>query len=184
VNHAALRFNKILDRLDALFLEASETQDMRNKELLLSYMIIKLHDQWNYRSRQIVLKSFGHSEGRMMEYLRNNWGIRPRDNSWEPDWHIPNNTIRAATLLNIPDLAQVQDALGAVIYIDDIRWTRNAIVHNIPASFAKYRNMTLSKYHLLNAMPFLLPMERNPITGNSIYEDWCDDLKNALRYAL
>ncbi len=150
----------------------------------MSYIVIKLHDQWNYRSRQIVLQSYGHSETRMIEYLRNNWARRPMDIGWEPDWHIPSNAIRAARLLNVPDLIQIQDALGAVIYIEDIRWTRNAIVHNIPTSFTKYRNMALNKYLLSNMTPFNLPLERNPYTGNSIYEDWCSDLKNALRFAL
>jgi hypothetical protein len=106
------------------------------------------------------------------------------DIGWEPDWHIPGNTIRAARLLNVPDLVQIQNVIGAITYIDDVRWTRNAIVHNIPTSFYQYRKMTLSKYHLSSIVPFSLPIEINPVTGNTIYQDWCDEFKYALRCVL
>lgn len=184
MNPPALRFSVVLDRLDSIFLKASSTADMLEKELFLSYLIVKLHDQWNFRSRQIILRSFGRSEGIMMKQLRNIWGRRAMDIGWEPDWHIPNNAIRAGRLLNVPDLVQIQNALGAVTYIDDIRWARNAIVHNIPTSFKKYKAMTLSKYRINNISPCFLPMELNPSTGNTIYEDWCLELKTALRFAL
>lgn len=188
MNRVAIRFKKVLDRLDKLFVEAANTSDADKKEIILSYIVVKIHDQWNYRSRQIVLQSYqshGHSAASMVKYLRDNWATnKTMNNNWEPDWHVPQNTIRAARLLNIPDYTQVKDALGAVIYIDDIRWTRNAIVHNIQASFLKYRKMALDKYYLSNIPPFVLPLERNPRTGNSIYEDWCNDLKNAICCAL
>lgn len=171
MNHAALRFNRVLDRLDNIFYKASSSVDMREKELLLSYLVIRLHDQWNFRSRQIVLQSFGRSPRKMMNLLRQSWGRRVMDHGWEPDWHVPSNAIRAGRLLNIPDLTQVQNALGAVTYIDDVRWTRNAIVHNIPTSFNKYKKMALSKYQVADISPYLLPMEFNPATGNTIYED-------------
>jgi hypothetical protein len=175
----------MLNRLDVLFREASATAELRKKEILLSYLVIKLHDQWNFRSRQIVQISYGKSEGAMVSFLRDNWSTRRRMSArWEPDWHMPNNTIRAGRLLHIPNLFRLQNALGAVTYIDDIRWTRNAIVHNIPSSFGQYYTMTLSKYYLTNIEPSFLPLETNPNTGNTIYEDWCTDLRTALYIAL
>jgi hypothetical protein len=184
MNRIACRFNKAIEQLDSIFYEASIETNEKKKEVLLSYLIIKLHDQWNTRCRQIILESYSHSVGRMTKYLRSHWGRRPMNNSWELDWHVPNNAIRAARLLDVPDLIQIQNAFGAVLYIEDIRWTRNAIVHNMPVSFAKFKTMTLSKYFMTNRQPHTLPLEINPHTGNTIYEDWCNDLSSALSYAL
>ena len=90
----------------------------------------------------------------------------------------------AAELLSVPDLLQIQSAIGAVTYADDISWTRNAIVHNSPAAFSRYERMALEKYLVRDIMPYRLPLETNAVTGNSIYEDWCDELKTALQLAL
>jgi len=184
MNRPALRFINTLDTLDSLFVECSKVTDEKRRELLLSWIVIKLHDQWNFRSRQIVLESYGHSEKEMMKYLRNNWGKKVMSCSWEPDWHIPGNTIRAAQLLNVPDTTQITNAIGAVTYIDDIRWTRNAIAHNIPTSFSKYQEMALNKYGLRNIPPHLLSCIVNPRTGNTLYEDWCVELRIALSSAI
>jgi hypothetical protein len=148
-------------------------------------IVLKLHDQWNYRCRQIVQESFGRSEKMMLKILQAGWSTRrPMNSYWEPDWHIPSNAIRAATILNVPALNQITNAIGAVTYIDDIRWTRNAIAHNIPVSFRKYRTMALSNYHFRDLMPYELPIQLNFSTGQSIYEDWCEQLYIALKNAL
>jgi hypothetical protein len=97
---------------------------------------------------------------------------------------MPENAIRAGRLLQIHNLSQVQNAFGALTFIDDIRHTRNAIVHSIPACYGKFRSMTLSKYYLRNIDPSFLPLERNPSSGNTIYEDWCNELLGALRRAM
>lgn len=181
MNRAALRFEAVLRHLDGLFREASVTPDVSRKDLILSFIIIKLHDQWNFRCRQIIQQSYGKSQAKMTEILRMNWSLKKKmDKGWEPDWHIPGNALRAGRLLNIPNLARVQYALGSVTYIDDIRWTRNAIVHNIPISYEKIRVMSLSKYYIRDIAPSLLPLEINPASGNTIYQDWCDELRNAL----
>jgi len=184
VNRAVLRFEAVLLYLDGLFREASATLDVSRKDLILSYIVMKLHDQWNFRSRQIIQQSYGKSQAKMIEILRMHWSPRKKmDKGWEPDWHIPGIAIRAGRLLNIPNLASVQYALGSVTYIDDIRWTRNAIVHNIPISYGKFRSMSLSKYYIRDIAPSLFPLEINPASGNTIYQDWCDELRNALHNA-
>lgn len=185
MNRPALRFDTMLSRLDALFREASTTVELTRKEILLSYLVIKLHDQWNFRSRQVVQISYGKSQKKMIDFLRYHWSAKKHmEVGWEPDWHIPNNAMRAGKLLNIPNLSQVQNAFGAVTYIDDIRRTRNAIVHNISTSFNSFHSMALNRYLLSNIKPSFLPLESNHITGNSVYEDWCTDLRNALHIAL
>jgi hypothetical protein len=182
VIRVALRFEAILNQLDELFVEAYGMSNKTLQEILLSFIVIKLHDQWNFRCRQTVQLSFGQPESKMMSSLRMTWSPRrSMDVSWEPDWHIPSVSIRAGRLLHIPNLAKVQNALGAVTYIDDIRWTRNAIVHNMPISFRKFRKMTLEKYFIHNVSPCRLPLEINPISGNTVYQDWCDELRAALR---
>ena len=184
MNRPARRFQDALTSLDSIFAECATENNPKKREVLLSWIVIKLHDQWNFRSRQIILESYGHSEQQMCEFIRNNWSTRKKMQiGFEPDWHIPNNTIRAARLLNVADIQQIQNAIGAVTYIDDIRWTRNAIVHNIPVSFQKYYEMTLSRYGIKNIPPYLLPMTLYPNTGNTFYEDWCDELASALRLA-
>jgi hypothetical protein len=181
MNHPTLRFMDTLERLDRVFVECNLLTDEKRKEILLSWLVVKLHDQWNYRTRQVVLTSFGQSERVMLEILRTKWSInKPMPNNWEPDWHMPQVAIRAATLLNVPDIGQIQYALGAVTIIDDLRCARNAIVHNIPAAYAKYRNMVLSKYGLRNIPPHLFSCATNPNTGNTLYEEWCDELTTAL----
>ena len=121
MNRVALRFESQLARLDSLVVKAAAERNNLHKEVLLSYVVVRLHDQWNFRSRQIVLTSYGKSEERMMKCLRTNWTQkRNMDIGWEPDWHIPANTIRAAQILDIQDLIQVRDAIGSVSSIDDV----------------------------------------------------------------
>jgi hypothetical protein len=186
MNKSALRFNQIIDKLDNIFREGNNSQFEFDREKAFSYVIIKLHDQWNFRLRQIVMIDSNLSEKKMMTLLRQNWtrNNKTMDNSWEPDWHIVTNTIRAGRLLNIPNLSNLQNSIGAVTYNDDIRWTRNAIVHNISASFRRYRIMTLNKYNLSNIMPYQLLNQINPVTGNTIYEDWSTELSIALQNAI
>lgn len=184
MNRASRRFEAIVSRLDSLMIEAVRETDFKRKEYLLSYVVIRLHDQWNFRLRQIVNLSYGRSEGKMITILRNSWGSRKMDKSWEPDWHIPTNTIRAAKLLNVPDQTSIQNAVGSVVMIEQVRWTRNAITHNIPVAFEKFRRMALTNHRIIDVSPWEFPLELNPQTGNTIYEDWCSEMKNAIRYAL
>lgn len=99
---------------------------------------------------------------------------------WEPDWHVPANAIRAARLLGVQRLSDIQNALGAVTKIEEVRRTRNAIVHNIPASFQKYRTIVRNNYGQINIPPYDILFQRNQATGRTIYEDWCDDLLQAI----
>lgn len=181
MNKPARRFRDTILRLDVLFRKALRIRNHKQRELYLSAIIVKLHDQWNYRSRQVIFESFAGSECKMMRRLRQNWGRKKMGNTWEPDWHVTSDTIRAARILNVGNYSQIQSVFGAVMYCDDLRWTRNAIVHNIPCSFIKYRDMALTKYRLSNIFPFEIILYTNPNTGNSIYEDWCDEMVIALQ---
>lgn len=180
MNRPAIRFRSVLDFLDDLFIKASLCSNPKEQEILCSFIIIKLHDQWNFRSRQVVLENYGKSESCMMNFLRTNWGDHTMKVGWEPDWHMPTNAIRAARLLGITRLADIQNALGSVTKIEEIRWTRNAIVHNIPTSFQKYRTIIRNNYGEVGIKPHDILFYRNPATGRTIYEDWSQDLINAI----
>lgn len=186
MNRPARRFIDIIGQLDKVVQEASVVGDEKRKDILLSFVVVKLDDQWNFRSRQIVLLSYGRSEERMRECLQHKWtGTEKRlDQDWEPSWHVPSDTIKAARLLSVPDYVHIRDAIGSVTYVDDIRWTRNAVVHNVPATFDRYKHMALDRYQIANVMPCRLLLETNPATENTIYEDWCDELRDALQLAL
>jgi len=186
MNKPAIRFEQLLRRLDELFRLALRVTRSPYREIFLSLIVVKLHDQWNFRSRQIILFSYKKSEKAMLEYLRKNWKT-PRgvmDNSWEPYWHIPRESIRAGTILRIGNLSKVQDSFGAVMCVDELRWTRNAIVHNNPKAFGKYRETILNQYKLKNIPPHEIITYRNPKTGNTIYEDWSHELLLALSAAI
>ena len=185
MNKPSLRFDGVIAKLDTIFRYGNSSLSEVEREKAFSFILIKLHDQWNFRLRQIILLDSKLTEKKMMEILRYSWSnTRTMDRYWEPDWHIASNTIRAGRLLNVPNIIGIQNSIGAVTYIDDIRWTRNAVVHNIPSSFLRYRNMTLNKYNIRNVMPYQLLNQINPITNNTIYEDWCTELSIALKNAL
>ncbi len=180
MNRSAIRFKTVLNYLDNVFIKASHCTDQKEQEILCSFIIIRLHDQWNFRSRQVVLDNYSKSESCMINFLRSNWGRRQMDVGWEPDWHIPSNAIRAARLLDVKCFSDIQNALGSVTKIDEVRWTRNAIVHNVPTSFQKYRTIVRNNYGEVGIEPHKILFHRNPTTGKTIYEDWCQDLVNAI----
>lgn len=184
MNRPAQRFMEAVERFDRLVQEASMTQDEEKKEILLSFVVFKLHDQWNFQSCQIVLESYGGSEQEMREFLQRNWGKKPQGEDWEIAWHVPKDAIRAAQLLNVPDFVQIRDSIGSVTCADDLCWTRNAIVHSGPVALARYEEMALNKYLLRDVVPCGLLLETNARSGNLIYGEWCDELGGALRLAL
>lgn len=184
MNRPAQRFMEATERFDGLVQEASMAQDEERKEILLSFVVVKLHDQWNLQSCQIVLESYGGSEQEMREFLQHSWGKKPQSKDWELAWHVPGQAIRAAQLLNVPNFVQIQNAIGSVTCADDLCWTRNAIVHSASTALGRYAGMALEKYLLRDVLPYRLPLETNVATGNSIYGDWCDELGDALRLAL
>lgn len=184
MNRPAQRFTEAIERFDRLVQEASMTQDEQKKEILLSFVVFRLHDEWNLQSCQIVLESYGEPEEEMREFLRHNWGEKTQKEDWELAWHVPGQAIRAAELLNVPDLVRIRNAIGSVTCADHLCWTRNAIVHSSSAALSRYKRMVLEKYLLRDVVPYRLPLETNMTTGNSIYGDWCDELGGALQLAL
>jgi hypothetical protein len=184
MNGPALRFMEVTKRLDKLVQEALKMQDEERKEILLSFVLFRLLDEWGVQSCRIVLESYGGAEAAMRESLRHSWGTKPQKEDWEPSWHVPEKAMRAAELLGVPDLDRIQGTIGSVIYADDLRCTRNAVVHSGPVALGRYEEMALDRYLLRNIVPYGMPLQTNYRTGKPIYEDWCDELQDALQLAL
>jgi hypothetical protein len=185
MNKPTIRFMAAIKHMNKLFSYSALETDISKKEAVLSFITIKLHDQWNFRCRQLVLLGYGRTQTEMLKKLRKIWSSsKVMDNNWEPDWHIPSNSIRAAKLLSARNMVSIQNALGSITCIDDIRWTRNAIVHNIPNSYIKYKAMTQLKYGLKNIEPYNLILQYDHHINKTIYQYWCEEILNALKYAI
>jgi len=128
---------------------------------IISFCVIKLHDQWNARCRELIIKSamgnYRTLTGTILskstaiyplQELRNRWSSRrTMDISWEPDWHVPAVSERAARLLNISNYNTVSNAISALTIIDELRWTRNAIAHELPRTYRMFRSFQSVRFN-------------------------------------
>lgn len=165
---------------------------------IIAFCVIKLHDQWNARCRELILKSaLGNCStlsGRMLpgstsinplQQLRNTWSPRKAmDVSWEPEWHVPAVSERAARLLNIANYSTVANAISAITVIEDLRWTRNSMVHELPRTYRMFRVAQLMRFNPAKYCPSDYAVQRIPGTINLIIDGWMDELKLALRAAI
>lgn len=106
------------------------------------------------------------------------------DVTWEPEWHMPAVSERAARLLNIANYSTVVNAISAITIIEDLRWTRNSIVHELPRTYRMFRLRQLMRFNPLRYGPADYALQRIPGTANLIVDSWMDELKLALRAAI
>lgn len=165
---------------------------------IIAYCIIKLHDQWNSRCRELILKSaLGNCRtlsGTLLpratpinpvQKLRNIWSRnKPMDVSWEPDWHVPAVSVRAATLLGIANSQTVTNAISAVTIVDSLRWTRNVVTHELPRTYKMFRKIQSSLFNPPSLCPSDYVIQRIPGTTDLIIDIWMDEMKLALRAAI
>jgi hypothetical protein len=194
------RFDRHCVRIQELVktgLAAQHHQDQTTFEINLNYAIIALHDAWSCRCRAIVLRSArGHARtasGRSLTVaclhplamLRRKgvWSKNGLGKSWEPKWYIPREVIRAAEKLGVANLAEIENGLGACIVADDIRVTRNAVVHSLPDTWAKFRTLQRSRGFRNDESPAEFAVSRVGNTGPRQIEEWLADLKACLRSA-
>lgn len=152
----SLRFDQYCARLDAQISHAISlaSSDPVNANAIVSYCVFRLHDQWNARCRELILKSSTGryttasgvrvtraAKGNPLETLRAKWrsGRGVMDNDWEPDWHVPSTSIRAASILLPSNQRTISDAIAATTMVDELRLTRNAIAHDLPRTHEKFR---------------------------------------------
>jgi len=195
------RFEKIcfaIDKRIEYALKIYSSNDVISKSII-SFCVIKLHDQWNARCRELILKSamgnYKTLSGRILprsatinplQQLRKTWSTRKSmEVSWEPDWHVPNVSVRAAQLLRIANYNEVSNAISALTIIDDLRWTRNAIAHELPLTYQMFHNNQSARFGPPRYSPSDYAIQRIPRTPNIIIIDnWITELKLALRAAV
>jgi hypothetical protein len=165
---------------------------------IIAFCIIKLHDQWNTRCRELILKSaLGNCKtlsgttlprsvtDNPVQKLRNVWSRnKPMDASWEPDWHVPAVSVRAADLLGIANYQTVANAISAVTVVDSLRRTRNVIAHELPRTYQMFRNIQSGWFNPPSYCPTDYAIQRIPGTADLIIEGWMNELKLALRAAI
>ncbi len=198
----AQRFRRARSHIDRLVAHALRVRasDFLHFDALINSAIILLHDQWNARCRELVIKSSlgGYRTIRgstipkaptvrtavdPLKFLRSNWTVRPGNNmqpSWEPDWHVPATSIRAADKLQIANYTTVANALGAISIIDDLRWTRNAVAHKLPHTMGLFKGVQLRLLGRTIRYPSMLPTERQGVTGPLLIDAWMNDIETCL----
>jgi len=160
--------------------------------------IIRLHDVWAFTCREIIISSArGNCLARAqqllprspqlsrgmapVDFLRTKWTTRrTMPNRWEPHWFIPNDAIRAATILGVANEIQVTAGLGAVNFADHLRITRNVLAHSLPATWKAFRTLQLDLRMPVSDSPaefFVSPSQNG---SSRIMHDWTADLRLAL----
>ena len=96
---------------------------------VLDWSLVRLQNAWCLSCRTLIIQSCLEdcltlsnavvARSRVcrinpMEYLRLHWARKKMDVSWEPDWHVPSVSIRAASLLGINNLGSVTMALARI----------------------------------------------------------------------
>lgn len=206
-----MNLHRILRRFDSCVSEVNELiavamrarhGDRRDFVTNTAYAVVKLHDIWATHCRQLIICSssggFSTLEGASLprstslpksvdevEWLRQNWTARRRmDRHWEPDWHVPDQATRAAQLLGIANYVTVANALGAITIADQIRWTRNAIVHSYPVTYSRYRDLsdTLGFGRRIPLTDFVY--NRLDGTGPMLFDHWVEQLRLCIASAI
>jgi hypothetical protein len=103
--------------------------------------------------------------------------------NWEPDWFMPANTIRAATLLNLPNLNEITVGLGAALVHEQLRAARNVVAHSLPNTWAKLRLVESAFLggNFLKPTDFIIAI--NPTSGRRYIFEWLEELEICLQWA-
>jgi hypothetical protein len=182
---------------DAISMQAQRPDHAKG---LIGIAVVKLLDEWSLRCRTLIIasaqggsysrtgrkisgSSIWRPEGSPIAFLRQNWGTKPMSRSWEPKWHAPNEAIRAASLLQIPNLAEIQNGLGASVSADDLRVTRNLVAHNLPNTWQQFQVVHQRNGIGARTNPEDFVLMRVNITGPRFIELWTSDLEGAFAAA-
>ncbi len=191
------KYDRLLTR--ALELRGAEKA---TSDALIERVVIGLHDSFALAARNIVLDSAAGKTvtrtGRQLtktvaltgfagplEFLRHRWAHNKKmPNSWEPDWFMPDNSIRAATLLQVANEIEITNGLGALINIDRLRATRNVIVHCLPNTWQRFRELNDQLgFHPMRFPPDLV-MSYDPNTKNRYIDDWMSEIEDSIVIAI
>src|SRR5207253_2583370 len=156
-----LRLRKDRQKYDRLLTRALQLRGAEKEisDALIERVVIGLHDSFALAARNIILDSATGKNvtrtGRQLmrtaalvgfasplDFLRHRWAHNKKmPNSWEPDWFMPDNSIRAATLLQVANEVEITNGLGALVSINRLRATRNVIAHCLPNTWKRFRDL-------------------------------------------
>ena len=190
-------FDRSVTRLSQLVRVAAQRQTVDlTRKALAEYSLLKLHDVWAFRCRQIVLKSAvgglitsrGQTVARAthlpkgitpLVLLRSLWANkRIMQSTWEPDWFVPNTCIRAARLLDTHNLAAISAGLGASQAANEVRTVRNLIAHSLPNTWVRYRSLTIPFHGTVSPDQVILTVDI--VTGTNQFSRWAADFRSSL----
>jgi hypothetical protein len=168
-------------------------------EAVVSSVLIGFHDSWSGRCREIVIKSaLGNTTTRRglllsrttalrgysspLEFLRHKWAFtKTMDRSWEPDWFLPQNSIRAAKLLVVANENEITNGLGASLIPERLRVARNVVAHSLPNTWKRLRDLHTS----LGVPPMLRPadfvMSYSAQSGRRLIHEWLDEIEISIK---
>jgi hypothetical protein len=202
--HILRRFDACAHEVAAVSSAAfsARSNDYRLFNACSAYAVVRLHDLWASHCRQLVICSSDarfvtmsgmrlHRAGSLptrahpVAWLRRNWTPgKSMSAPWEPDWHVPDQCLRAARLLGIGNYGTVFNALSAITIIDQIRWTRNAIVHSLPATYSKLHSVCLQFGLPKSASPVEIIYVRVGGTGPLLFDHWISEMRLCLAAAI
>jgi hypothetical protein len=191
------RFDADLARITAQIgrLLAMAPRDAGAEDVVVQFAIIRLHDVWAWRVRELVVKSSiggtitrggvvlpraSHLPARFSPVmrLRRVWTANPQGNHWEPKWYDPAQASRCADLLGTNNRTEIRNGLGASVFCGELRAVRNLVAHRLPDSWQRFRDR-LNPFNY-RATPAEFALERDPVTGQTRFGRWIFDLRSAL----
>jgi hypothetical protein len=190
----AWRFSTACEPIRRILDQGRTSSDMALRKALLGFAIVRLHDEWSAKCREIILQSasgaaytrkgvlLGRSSRLLgespMPHLRRKWSVKgsTMKSTWEPKWYTPSEASRAASLLGLSNEATVTAALGAGTIPDDLRITRNVVVHTLPNTWNQYRSLVRRYGHPSSTTPADFVTLRNTATGLLLFDEWIDSL--------
>ena len=97
-------------------------------------------------------------------------------NRYEPKWYLPVDAIKAASLLQIHNLANVTAAIGSTPWpLEDLRLTRNFFAHRSRSSALELRALHwFSPHDIIAVETTLIPFEKG---GVRRFNGWCANMK-------
>lgn len=176
----------------------SGTLSAAEREAVVEHAIIRLHDCWSNRVRQLIVLSAigGHisRSGRRLprvtrlparrspvHQIRHIWTGKIMSDSWEPKWYAPADATRCAQLLGVANLVEIAGGLGASLRADELRTVRNLVAHRVPHAWQRFRKATSSMPPNCNAIDFVTSIDT--ATGLPVMSTWVLDLTSALHAA-
>ncbi len=187
LNRRLFRFENRIEFLEKLIQRNSQHYNNWNeREYIIERAVMQLQTEWNLFVRGLILDSatgkYENQTGQIASMLTKKKISRKhvkhmliaqyKKRATEPDWHLPQEAIRAASLLQLSNLSDISNCLGVSPWpLDDLRYVRNYIAHQSAETIQQLRRsgMIGSKSKLY---PKVVIFQYHT-SGNQYYMVWC-----------